>query len=210
VQDNGTGIAPDVLPHIFDPFFSTKPVGTASGLGLSICRTLVEQMNGRIEVESAPEAGCTFRVVLPAVTVEERSASVAALAPRPAAVRRLRVLVVDDDLMMCKSLERLLGRKHHVEHHQSAREALSRHDLDSFDVILCDLLMPELTGADFYDRVLERLPQVASRIGFMTGGNLGPEAPPADALRDRLVDKPFEGEKLEALLTMLSGRAGRA
>jgi len=192
VQDNGTGIAPDVLPHIFDPFYSTKQAGAGSGLGLAICRNLVEQMKGQLEVESVVGLGSTFRVLLPAV--------------RESAQRRLRLLVIDDDLMMCRSLERLLGRKYDVEHHQSAKEALSRKDLESFDVILCDLMMPELTGVDFYDRVVATLPQVAARIGFMTGGNA---APPA-LLRDRLVDKPFENDKLEALLALLSGRTGRA
>jgi signal transduction histidine kinase len=192
VQDNGMGIAAEALPHIFDPFFSTRQAGAGSGLGLSICRNLVAQMKGQLEVQSVVGKGTTFRVLLPAV--------------RETSQRRLRVLVIDDDILMCKSLERLLGRKYDVEHHQSAKEALSRKDLESFDVILCDLMMPELTGVDFYDRVVATLPQVASRIGFMTGGNAAPPEP----LRDRLVDKPFEGDKLEALLTLLSGRTGRA
>jgi signal transduction histidine kinase len=190
VEDNGSGIAPDVLPHIFDPFFSTKETGTGTGLGLSICRTLVEQMKGRLEVESMPGRGSLFRVLLPAA-------------------RRMRVLVIDDDVSMCQSLERLLGRKYQVEHHLSATEALARADLETFDVILCDLLMPEVNGADFYERVQKTRPHLAPRIGFMTGA--GVESPGADALRDRLVDKPVETEKLEALLTSLAGRrTGRA
>jgi CheY-like chemotaxis protein/anti-sigma regulatory factor (Ser/Thr protein kinase) len=194
VQDNGGGIAPEVLPRIFDPFFSTKPHGKGSGLGLSICRSVVEQLRGRIEVESTLGVGSTFRVLLPAA---------------PARAPRLRILVIDDDLLMCRTLQRLLGARHHVEHHQSAMEALSRPDLDEFDVILCDLMMPELNGSDFYERVRATLPQVAPRIGFMTGGPANRKLLRAEAM-GRVLDKPLQGDKLEALLATLSGRTGRA
>src|SRR5450432_2592046 len=156
VQDNGTGISPEARGHIFDPFFSTKPVGAGPGLGLSICRNLVEQMGGRIEVESTLGSGSTFRVWLPVSAQPLREVTPA---PAPlASPRRLRVLVIDDDVIMCRSLERMLGRKHHVEHHQSAREALSRTDLAQFDAILCYLMMPDVTGFDFYDSVRKTQP----------------------------------------------------
>jgi signal transduction histidine kinase len=190
VEDNGTGISPEVLPHIFDPFFSTKETGNGTGLGLSICRTLVEQMQGRLEVESRPGRGSLFRVVLPAA-------------------RRLRVLVIDGDSSMGQSLEQLLGRRYQVEHHQSANEALARADLETFDVILCDLVMPEVNGADFYERVQKTRPHLAPRIGFMTGA--GAEHAGVAAPHDRRVDKPVESEKLEALLRALMGSgSGRA
>ena len=65
IRDDGPGIAPDVLAHVFDPFFTTKDVGGGSGLGLAISHTLVGAHGGRIEVESAPGAGATFRITLP-------------------------------------------------------------------------------------------------------------------------------------------------
>ena len=65
VKDNGTGIPPDVLPKIFDPFFSTKEIGKGTGLGLSICYKIVQQHGGRIDVVSKPGSGTTFSVWLP-------------------------------------------------------------------------------------------------------------------------------------------------
>ncbi len=208
VQDNGVGIAPDHLARIFDPFFTTKPVGAGPGLGLSICRNLVEQMSGRIEVESVVGTGSTFRVWLPASLGDRLPAAAVAaapLSPAPtAANRRLRVLVIDDDVVMCRSLERMLGRKHQVEHHQSAKEALARKDLAQFDAILCDLMMPELTGFDFYDAVHKAQPQLAQRIGFLSGGSPyeGTEAH-AELYRTRLITKPFDAATLEMLLASL-------
>jgi len=204
VQDNGTGIAPEAIGRIFDPFFTTKPVGRGMGLGLSISRTLVEQLGGSLSVESVQGQGSVFRVDLPVTPAVE---PVVPAPERPEApARRLRILVIDDEPLVGKSLMRLLGRRHDVEVCTSAVEALARGDLPRFDVVLCDLMMPGMSGVDFYERVLKEWPQLEGRIGFLSGGTFSERVRRhADLFSARLVDKPFELEKLHALLAELSG-----
>jgi two-component system NtrC family sensor kinase len=74
IRDDGTGIAPDLLGRIFDPFFTTKDVGAGTGLGLAVSHTVVAAHGGRIDVESAPGAGSTFRVTLPVGSADARVA----------------------------------------------------------------------------------------------------------------------------------------
>ncbi len=205
VRDNGTGIAPEALGRIFDPFFTTKAVGQGMGLGLSISRTLVEQLGGTLTVESVVGQGSTFRVDLP-VTPAVEPVVPAPERDRDVPARRLRILVIDDEPLVGKSLVRLLGRRHDVELCTSAVEALARGDLPRFDVVLCDLMMPGMSGVDFYERVVKEWPQLEGRIGFLSGGTFTERVRRhADLFSARLVDKPFELEKLHAVLAELSG-----
>ncbi|MBL8951304.1 MAG: response regulator [Myxococcaceae bacterium] len=204
VADNGVGIAPDALGRIFDPFFTTKPVGKGMGLGLSISRMLVEQLGGSLSVESVLGEGSVFRVELPVTPAVEPVVPAAERDDAPS--RRLRILVIDDEPLVGRSLARLLGRRHDVELCTSAVEALARGDLPRFDVVLCDLMMPGMSGVDFYERVVKEWPQLEGRIGFLSGGTFTERVRQhADLFSARLVDKPFEPEKLNALLAALSG-----
>ena len=203
VHDNGRGIPPDALGRIFDPFFTTKPPGQGSGLGLSMCRALVEQMGGSISVESVVGKGSMFRVELPVAPAVEPVARSTETEPGQ---RRLRVLVIDDEPLVSSSLKRMLASRHDVETCASAVEALARGDLARFDVVLCDLMMPGMSGVDFYERVVKEWPQLEGRIGFLSGGAFTDRVRQhADAFSARLVGKPFEVEKLNALLAELSG-----
>jgi signal transduction histidine kinase/CheY-like chemotaxis protein len=206
VHDSGKGIAPELLGRIFDPFFSTKPVGQGLGLGLSICHNLVGRMGGELTVTSEPGRGSTFRVRL-----REAPAVPAAAPPAPAPRRRLRrgrLLIVDDEPVLAETLAQLLEEEdHEVEQTSSARDALERiRKGSSYDVILCDLMMPELTGMQFHEAVDGLSPQQAQRILFMTGGAFTPAA------RDFLtrvtnprITKPFQLEELERLLAPMLG-----
>jgi signal transduction histidine kinase len=204
VVDNGVGICAEELGKIFDPFFTTKAPGQGIGLGLSIARKLVEQMKGTLEVESKVGVGSTFRVLLP--TRLEPGRPSGAAAPEAPAGRRLKVLVIDDEEMVCKALVRLLNTRHDVEFCTSAVEALARGDLSRFDVVLCDLMMPGMTGVDFYERVVQEWPQLSGRIGFVSGGVFSDRVRRhAELYRARLVDKPFQADQLHALLARLAG-----
>jgi PAS domain S-box-containing protein len=206
VSDTGVGIAPEHLGRIFDPFYTTKPVGVGTGLGLSICHGIVASLGGEIRVESAPGKGSTFTVVLPASTARPvpRAAEPPAAAPPG---RRGRVLVVDDEPPLAQSLRRTLAREHDVVAVSSGRAAL---DLvtsgERFDVILCDLMMPEITGMDLSERLAREAPEAARAMVFMTGGAFTPRA--RDFLDDpsrRRIEKPFDLETLRALVRELVG-----
>jgi CheY-like chemotaxis protein len=193
IIDTGAGIAPDVRERIFDPFFTTKPVGEGIGLGLSICHGIVANLGGEIQVESAPGRGSTFRVLLPAsnrVRVDDPSRPPRTLLPP----RRARVLLVDDEANLRTSLGQILGAEHEVREAASGAEVLELlRGGERYDVLLCDLMMPEMSGIDLFDAI-ERLDDAqARRVIFLTGGAFTPRAQEFMArVPNPRLEKPFD------------------
>jgi PAS domain S-box-containing protein len=201
VADDGIGIAPDDLARIFDPFFTTKPVGEGTGLGLSISHSIVRSLGGDIHVESTKGAGTTFRVTLPASDGSH-------VAPAPSVKNRTmptatkpRVLVIDDERPVLSAMRRLLARDCDVEIIDSGRGALERVARERFDVVLCDVMMPDVSGIAVYEALHESDPALARRLVFMTGGAFASEA---RALVDRtslpLLAKPIDADELRRII----------
>lgn len=205
VEDNGAGIAADVLPRIFDSFFTTKPPGVGTGLGLSICREIVRAARGTISVDSAPGRGARFRVCLPAAEGPVLDDDEPTPTPTPTR-RRYRLLAIDDEVLLLKAYRRMLIDHHDVEVAAGGAEALALLEQDRrFDVILCDLQMPELSGADVYRTVAERWPGLEQRMIIITGGAFSPEA--RRFLEEGMVaavNKPFQ---LAEILDVVDRRA---
>ena len=201
VRDNGPGIAADVLPRVFDPFFTTKPVGQGSGLGLSISHGLVLALGGEITCESAPGAGTTVRISFPPVA-RAVEAPPADAAPSSRVVPRARILVVDDDAAVARSLQRTLASEHDVLVFTDPRAALARLEADGgFDLVFCDLVMPHLTGMELFRAVRARRPALAMRFVFMTGGVVRPDLAAFLAENHALcLEKPFVARDLRALV----------
>jgi PAS domain S-box-containing protein len=210
VADNGQGIAPDVLPRIFDPFFTTKAPGVGTGLGLSICHGIVSSLGGHITVHSGPGEGTVFRVVFPTATDDEEPTSSTAPASEPLAepVKRARILVIDDEIQIANTLRELLSIEHEVTATTSAREALSfMREGNEFDVIFCDLMMPQMSGMELYRRLREQRRGIERRIVFMTGGAFTTRAAEFLASVDnRRIEKPFSLGLVERLVRDVSGR----
>jgi PAS domain S-box-containing protein len=200
VSDNGPGIPDEVRSRVFDPFFTAKPVGMALGLGLSICHGIVTNHGGTIAVESAPGAGTTFRIALPAMPVAAAAAPAAGGDGTAPAPRRRRVLVIDDEPALAAMIRRVLAKDCDVDLAGSAREALERLDRpDAYDVALCDLMMPDMTGMDLFAEVARRHPGLERRFIFMTGGAFTPRAAEFLAqVSNRRLEKPFETAVLRA------------
>jgi CheY-like chemotaxis protein/two-component sensor histidine kinase len=207
IRDTGTGIPAEVLPHIFDPFFTTKPAGVGTGLGLAICHRIVTGLGGTITVESRLGHGTVFTVTLPTrPAVREKGGTNPSLpAFAPAARGRGRILVIDDEPMINSILRRMLGRDHEVSSASSVREALERLKKDEhFDLIMCDLMMPEMTGMDLHAELLRTNPALAARLVFMTGGAFTPAARDfLDNVPNARVEKPFDVQNLRALVQTL-------
>jgi PAS domain S-box-containing protein len=201
IQDTGTGIAPDVLPRIFDPFFSTKQIGQGTGLGLFISQGIVKDAGGTVSVNSTPGVGTTFEVRLPVATTTSLSASTTPLPAR----KRARILLIDDEPSILRALERLLSPAHDLTLAQSGREALTllNHGLE-YDLIICDLMMPEVSGID----VWEQMPAVHRHTTiFMTGGTFTPRAEHFLAqVNPTVLEKPFTATTLEGLLERVQVR----
>jgi PAS domain S-box-containing protein len=201
VRDTGPGMAQSVLDRIFDPFFTTKPVGVGTGLGLSICHGIISAHGGEITVESEPGRGTVFRIVLPAAEAgaAKPEAAKATLAALPE--KRGRVLVVDDEAMVGNALRRIL-KDHDVTVLSDAREARSRlAQGERYDLILCDLMMPEMTGMDLHTELARVTPEQAERLVFLTGGAFTPAATEfLDRVPNERLEKPFVASNLRALV----------
>ncbi len=212
VADTGSGIAPEHLERIFDPFFTTKPVGVGTGLGLSICHGIVSVLGGEIHVESQVGKGTRFRVLLPAAPPEAAAVpqhvhTVERVEPSE---RRAKLLVVDDEPLVARGVARLLAGEYSAESTSSAKEALERLARgERFDLMLCDVMMPEMSGEAFFHQLAEVAPDQRERVVFITGGAFTPEArafleslPPG-----RCLLKPLAADVLRALVREQLARA---
>ncbi len=207
VRDSGEGIPEVVRQRLFEPFFTTKPIGVGTGLGLYICHHIVTALGGAIQVESAPGEGSLFRVSLPAASAQAGAAAPASGAGP--ARQRGRVLVVDDEPMIGATLTRVLST-HEVIATRSAREALARIGAgERFDVILCDLMMPDMSGMDLHAELARSAPEAAGRMVFLTGGIFTSAARAfADRTSNPMVEKPFDAGALRSLVARLMASAG--
>jgi PAS domain S-box-containing protein len=192
VVDTGSGISEENLSRIFDPFFTTKPVGVGTGLGLSICHGIITNLGGYIHVESKVGKGTTVRVLLP--PARDGSAVARPLAPtQTPTAQRGRVLIVDDEPAVGRALRRIL-REHDVELATSGRQALERLTADSsFHVVLCDVMMPDLTGKDLYETIQQGGSGLDKRFVFVSGGAFTPGARDFLArVPNPTLEKPFD------------------
>jgi PAS domain S-box-containing protein len=203
VRDTGVGIPAEVLPRILDPFFTTKRVGSGMGLGLSICHGIVSSLGGKMEVESKVGVGSVFRVLLPPGKQERRDA---AKPPTPPPTVRRRVLVIDDEPLFGSTVARMIEAEHDVTVETTAQGALARLAAgEAFDVILCDLMMPDVSGMEFYERLMRNAPGVAKRIIFTTGGAFTDAARTfLDRVPNARLAKPFTRRELAVVLESVS------
>ena len=204
IADTGPGIPPDILARIFDPFFTTKPVGVGTGLGLWICQGIVSSFAGDITARSELGKGATFVVSLPAhdqpTSVREPISS-----PPFAEAQRGRVIVIDDDVAVARSLAAALGDEHDVEVLTSGREALTRlRSNPPWDVVVCDLMMPDVSGMDVFRTLEAEGDRRVGRFVFMTGGAFTTRAREfLDSIPTPTIDKPFD---LDAVRELIRGR----
>lgn len=193
VSDTGTGIEEGIKPRVFDPFFSTKCQGEGMGLGLFICRNIVREYDGEIDFESKPGEGTTFRVQFPAIVTQSgTSREIRSPSPHDGFVGR--ALIIDDEAGVCRTIERLLRGSYDTASVNSGREALEllEHDSD-FDVIICDLLMPDVSGVEVYEHLRSHLPRLEARTVFVTGGTFTERTNDfVDTTHRPVVLKPFD------------------
>jgi len=205
VSDTGTGIRPEVLPRIFEPFFTTKAIGEGTGLGLSICHSYVEAMGGDIHVRSELGQGTTFQVVLPPAAEDSVAPGAAQAGVASAPAPRSKLLIIDDEPMLTAALSRMLTADHEVVAFTSARVALEQlRSGERYSLILCDLMMPEMTGMELYSLLRHEAPELAERMVFLTGGAFT-ETGRAFLATTHLpwIEKPFEPDALRARVRTL-------
>lgn len=221
VADNGCGIPDELQARIFEPFFTTRDVGVGMGLGLPISSGIVNGLGGTISVTSRVGEGSVFRVVLPAaaqLTIPPESTTRltngrAASPAGPLSVRP-RVLVIDDDPAVTRTLQRILKSDCDVvavNHGRDACAMLMDDRQAPFVLILCDLMMPEVSGDEVYNEVVKKRPELAGSFVFMTGGAFTARGRQfLDTVQLPVLDKPFDVARLRAVVSERIGRgAGR-
>lgn len=172
IEDSGIGMSQETLRRLFEPFFTTKERGVGTGLGLSLCAEIIQFHSGDINVSSEWRKGTCFEVTLPLdtclpVTKMTKPVSV----NTDERLHRTRILVIDDDPLVRKGLERRLRRDHDVTEVSNGRSALDLLSTsDGFDVILCDLMMPDMDGPRLYEQLSEKAPHLCHRLIFVSGG----------------------------------------
>lgn len=218
VRDTGTGMSPDVLRRLFTPFFTTKPAGIGTGLGLPICHRIISSLGGSIDVSSVLGAGTKIRVVLPVsdsdAVVDSNSEGRVPVRPR----KRGHVLVIDDEPLVGSAIRRTLERDHDMTVVTSAEEALSllhveggsSSDADDgaspYDLILCDVMMPDMTGMDLYQALQRAGSPLCERIVFLTGGAFTPAARQfLDTVDNPRLEKPFDTVQLRDFVNRRMG-----
>jgi CheY-like chemotaxis protein len=175
IKDSGCGIPEEMKDRLFQPFQTTKPVGQGTGLGLSICSSIVQKYHGTIECESAAGAGALFRVILPVSAVPEAGKTLqqeVTTAGRGENAAGKRVLIVDDDKEVLDMFHEIVARQFEVKSYRDSREALNVLNRgERFDCIVCDLMMPNIGGMEFYKRLQEVSPEHLKKVIFITGGS---------------------------------------
>ncbi|MDD3619543.1 MAG: response regulator [Desulfobulbaceae bacterium] len=160
IADTGRGIDREDLQRIFEPFYTTKPIGEGTGLGLSVVHGIVKSLNGDIKVHSTRGEGSRFELIFPTVDAEmSRCTFEAVSAPGGSE----RILVVDDEAELVRLLDRMLRDlgydvRPYTDSSEALREFLA--DPDGYDLVLTDMTMPNLTGKDLSQRILARRPDM--------------------------------------------------
>jgi two-component system NtrC family sensor kinase len=206
VADNGPGVADAIRARVFDPFFTTKPMGAGTGIGLGLSRGIVEAHGGTLTLASADGSGARFLLRLP-----RGQAPVAVVAPpasqsEHAPHEESTALIVDDEVDVARLLSELLegmGFQCETVHAGAVAQKLLRQR--DYDVILCDVRMPDIDGPALFAWLGEEKPHLRQRIAFVTGDTLGAAAGGFLAHANRpILEKPFVPSELRRLIAALS------
>ena len=196
VRDNGEGMNPETLERIFDPFFTTKQPGRGTGLGLSVSYGIIKEHEGRIMAHSRPGEGTTIRLELPVHGSEDDATEPAPERPylQQAECSGARILVVDDEpAILDLMFEIFAGAGYSVDTASNGREAKRKVRKASYDAVVSDIRMPEMSGIRLYDEILSIRPELAGRVLFVTGDLIDPEtAEFVQRVGARTIDKPLD------------------
>lgn len=198
ICDTGPGIDARHVDRLFEPFVTTKEVGEGTGLGLYVCRSIVEGLHGSIHLNPLEGRGTRAKVQLPVAppTEELAGGSVPIHEPTPTEDQSLRILIVDDEEMLASALARSL-KGHTVHTANRGVKALELAAINRFDLVLCDLIMPEMSGKEVFEALKTLDPTIPRRFVFMTGATVTSEARAfAERVEAPVLEKPFSRAEL--------------
>lgn len=210
VKDNGIGMDETTRSRALEPFFTTKDPGQGTGLGLFLCSSIVESLGGTLDIESAAGAGTCVTVKLP--MADESPTSRVTAHEKPLVLsqipRRFSAVVVDDEPQIRRALCRVLSRTYDVTECDSGSELLQKIATGArFDVILCDISMPEMNGIELFGELRRGCPDLAERVLFLTGGATSESARRFISKHsDRVISKPFNFREVEVAVRGMARR----
>ena len=200
VEDTGAALPPAELARIFEPYSSIGTTSRAHGLGLSVCRNVVTELGGTIEAAPSDEMSTRLTVRLPAARADVPIHVPNRVANDPTPLAALRILIIDDDAFVARALRRLM-RNHEVSIETKAANALQKLADERYDLVLCDVMMPDMSGIDFYSAVSTIDQRFADRIIFMTGGAFTRGASDfLEGIDNPCLTKPFDMSELETAI----------
>jgi PAS domain S-box-containing protein len=206
VKDNGTGVPANVKSRIFEPLYTTKEIGTGTGMGLALCHRIVEAHGGTIELESRPGEGAAFAIRLPCADRQEQTRPI----PDPGHQHAggYRVLVVDDEFDVGQIISDVLAHGgHSVEVAQSGRLALEKIKRRRYDVVLSDIRMPNMDGPTLYQAIQDTRPEQIEGLAFITGDTLSPRVKEfLNASQRPYLEKPIAPKDICDLVDLLTRR----
>lgn len=208
IEDDGPGVPPEMHSTIFEAFYTTKPASQGTGLGLSISAEIARAHDATIRVEDRPGGGARFLISFPTLpaprpeTQRIASPDVVPIAAVPCRAPCPRVLLVDDEPVILRSVGRFLSASgYDVETSASGHEAIAALRSGTYDAVVSDLRMPELSGEEFFATVKVEFPEMASRIIFTSGDMMRESS--REFVRDSgcpYLQKPYEIADLVTIL----------
>lgn len=209
VADNGPGVSPSEAARIFEPFYTTKDVGEGTGLGLSVCRGLIEAHGGTLTLRPTPGGGATFEAMLPTLK-SSMIRQFSEEAEPEASKAKGQILIVDDEPEIGALLADCLtplGVKCHIA--TDAKAALQLAAETQFDAIFCDVRMPDMDGIALLAALKQEHPELASRLAFVSGDVLHRDVVQIKAASDRpIIEKPFHPQQVRDVAMELIAQAG--
>ncbi len=206
IADNGPGVPAEIRHRIFEPYFTSKPQGVGTGIGLAFSLGIVEAHGGTLRLEDEPGGGARFVIELPAAVGVAAAEPVRTRHPHPPAAAC--ALVIDDDAEVGDALAELLEQQgYHVKMARSGRQAQALLRRHSYDAVLSDVRMPDLDGRGLFAWLERERPECLPRLGFVTGDTLGSTASHFLAHAGRpVLEKPFDADSLRGFLSLLGSR----
>jgi len=200
--DTGPGISRENINRIFDPFFTTKEIGKGTGLGLSISYGIIKEHGGKIYALSESNKGATFVIELPIVEAHLSEVEKEKVSNVMTSNLQATILVIDDEQNILDLLYDFLRKKgHQVDTANSGQEALRKLKIGTYDLIICDLKMPKLSGQQLYGEIKRIKPELLSKIIFITGDTVSPQTESFMKLTGkRVITKPFDLDWLSSFI----------
>ena len=207
VADNGPGIPAHLRKRVFEPYFTTKPTGMGTGVGLAVSHGIVAAHGGTLTLDCPEMGGAVFTITLPACPAEANPQEAGAVDEESAG--RRKILIVDDEAEIREILSEILaGAQHRVAAVGSGREALERMAAERYDVILADIRMPDLDGRTLYREIERRWPEQAARVVFVTGDSLTSTLHEfASECGRPVIEKPFVPTDVRRMVAEIAGAA---